>query len=199
MLPNSTNVGAVVGTPGTLPTGFGINLNDSLAMQIVGFGNADPNSGAPYIDIKISGTTTGASGTFIVFNTGTEAAGVLQYVISAYLAVVAGSQANLTDISLTFDQTVGGADGATVGNGPNLTLTGTTTRYSVTGTMPGGTTGFLAAMAFGYLTGAVIDVTVRIAGIQFEQAATPTAFQTTPGYNPSAYIGARQIAPMMAR
>lgn len=61
---NSTMLGAVAGTPGTLPTNWGLQSTVSgITKQIVGFGASDPTFGLPYIDLRFSGTA-GANGQY---------------------------------------------------------------------------------------------------------------------------------------
>jgi hypothetical protein len=54
---NSTMTGAVVGTPGTPPTGWIVGASSGINKQIVGFGVL---AGIPYIDLRIFGTATAA-------------------------------------------------------------------------------------------------------------------------------------------
>jgi hypothetical protein len=62
---NNTMVGAVAGTPGTLPTNWSaqINTTTGLTSEVVGVGT---DSGISYIDYRISGTASGA-GSFEMF------------------------------------------------------------------------------------------------------------------------------------
>ena len=59
---NSTMQGAVVGTPGTLPTGWLISPNAGLTTSVVSLQTVN---GMPTIDLRISGTTTGT--TYLLF------------------------------------------------------------------------------------------------------------------------------------
>jgi hypothetical protein len=65
---NNTMVGAVAGTPGTLPTNWAaqINTTTGLTSQIVGAGT---DSGISYIDYRISGTASGAGSFELFFET----------------------------------------------------------------------------------------------------------------------------------
>lgn len=52
---NNTNVGAIVGDPGTLPTGWAFDGSGLITRQILGTGT---QNGIPYIDIKFSSATS---------------------------------------------------------------------------------------------------------------------------------------------
>jgi len=46
----------VAGTPGTLPTNWGVSAPAGLATSVVGLGT---ENGLPYVDLRINGTATG--------------------------------------------------------------------------------------------------------------------------------------------
>ena len=60
MLPNPTANGAVVGTPGTLPTNWVKSGGGGLTISVLNTGT-DPATGIPYVDLGWTGTTTTAS------------------------------------------------------------------------------------------------------------------------------------------
>lgn len=188
VIQNSTNVGAVVGTPGTLPTlpNTGIysawNLlgGAGCTISVVGFGTT---AGLPYIDISVSGTCTSGY-VQIVFNAAYASAS-LPWTISAYLAVTAGSlSTNITNASLIYDTysgTIQSVSSITYDKAiATVSPTGTLTRFSAEATTDAGTTVIIPYIYLTTSTTAPISFTLRIAGVQLEQASAPTAFVPTP-------------------
>lgn len=94
---NNQNVGAVIGSPGTMPTNWVSTLVGGISSQIVGTGI---ENGIPYIDIRYSGTATStgpmhlAADGPITSTIGTSVAN------SVYAAIVAGSLANVSSFTL---------------------------------------------------------------------------------------------------
>ena len=64
---NNSMAGAVVGSPGTLPTNWSITFNTvtGLSKSVVATGT---DSGIPYIDIRISGTASGSGSVIVAFD-----------------------------------------------------------------------------------------------------------------------------------
>lgn len=96
---NNTMVGTVAGTPGTLPTNWtGSTSGTGVTRQIVGTG---VENGITYIDIRVSGTTSGA----LIFaiqtegNTQTAALNAQRWTSALYARLVAGSLTNITRVS----------------------------------------------------------------------------------------------------
>jgi hypothetical protein len=182
LVPDTTNVGAVVGTlgaTGVLPvvstiansswTLFG---NGTLNLDIVGFGTT--TSGA-YIDLRLYGTssTTQASvitGTFpIVASTG--------YNYSAYLQFIAGTwPADGGTVGLNASTDLGFIGGASADFPVSLT------RYNFNATTQVASTTTHLDIVIGFTSGVAVDVTFRISGVQTELGAAPTFWKSTPGY-----------------
>jgi hypothetical protein len=172
---NNTMVGAVAGTPGTLPTNWAISGLGTLTQQVVGVGTA---AGISYIDIRLSGTTSNTSLSIrLETNTGAAATNGQTFTHSFWSAVVGGStfgvalgtNANLYDSGGVF---VGGVGftGATVNTASTLL------RTSGTGTIATANTAFIQPQLFAtYANGAAIDITIRIGLPQLEQGAFATS------------------------
>jgi len=94
---NPTGLGAVVGSPGTMPTNWSIP-STGLTRQIVGTGVED---GISYVDIRQFGTTTNALN-HMIFETGTAIPAVAgqQWVVSVYVRLVAGSLSGIAGFCL---------------------------------------------------------------------------------------------------
>jgi hypothetical protein len=172
---NNTMVGAVAGTPGTLPTNWS-TANGGLTRSVVDVGTSN---GINYIDIRFNGTSTGTSAS-ISFGTNTEAsvANGQTWTQSIYAAVVGGSAANLASIGGSSNMW---GSGGTVYLGELVgaafpaagTLGSTLVRYTGTGTIATASVTSLRPYLFiSFAVGAAIDITLRIGLPQLEQGAT---------------------------
>jgi hypothetical protein len=171
---NNTMVGAVAGTPGTLPTNWSAQLS-GLTQTVVGVGTSD---GVSYIDIRLNGTT--ATNFFNINIEGQSAIAAINgqaWAGSAWLAVVGGSTANVNFMALNLNQWSAAAYLSAVGGSNRVpaissTLTRITDKYTTNN----------ASIAFAQLylglscaTGAAIDITLRIGLPQLEQGAFATS------------------------
>ena len=162
-------VGAVAGTPGTLPTnGWAYFSTAGLTTSVIGTGT---QNGINYIDLRLNGTTTN---TFIVlaFDSVAAAASSGQvWTESFWVSLVGGSTANITSVNVNLRQT----GGATPTFDIPFTPTATFTRVAGSGTLAAGATGATAALAMFCNNGAAIDITLRIGLPQLEQGAFATS------------------------
>ncbi|MDD3020042.1 MAG: hypothetical protein PHX61_03560 [Alphaproteobacteria bacterium] len=62
---NNTMQGAIVGTPGTLPTGWSVSLAAGISYEVSGIGQED---GIDYIDIRLYGTPSTTNAATIIFS-----------------------------------------------------------------------------------------------------------------------------------
>jgi hypothetical protein len=97
---NNTMQGAVVGTPGTLPTNWVINNNSGLTPQIVGLGT---QNGINYIDIRWSGTTNNTQVQFS-FDSAIAATTSQAWGASIFLAQPAGALTNVSNVTISFNE-----------------------------------------------------------------------------------------------
>ena len=180
---NNTMVGAVAGTPGTLPTNWPFQAGtNGLAVSIVGTGT---ESGIAYLDWKISGTTTALATADISFERAAALTGQA-WTSSVYVKLVSGS---LSAVTTTFIRLVE-EDASTnfvAGSSGSITLPTTaslgTQRGSFTRTLSGGaTTAFVRTnLAVTVSSGATVDFTLRIGLPQLEQGAFATSPILTSG------------------
>jgi|694.fasta_scaffold02484_24 hypothetical protein len=172
-LPNNTMQGAVVGTPGTIPTNWSL-IPQGLTQEIVA---VDTVNGVQYIDIKLSGTTTATNPNILFVGTTTVAALIGQtWTSSFYLAVVGGSLTNITAVLHVISER--SAVGTLVANknGTNIGATGVLTRSSFSTTLTGVTTAFIySAVRLSITSGVAVDVTLRIGLPQLEQGEFATS------------------------
>jgi hypothetical protein len=173
--------GAVVGTPGTLPTYWGNTLSDAgLAQQIVATGT-DATSGLGYVDIRIFGTPSASSTFFIMLDAfDVSLAPGDRFTVTEWLAVVGGSVTNLANVIVVayynpVVDSIGAGDVRTL-------LTATLTPYGGTGIARNDVTSLGAPrLQIGYTASQPIDVTFRIAGPQLERGSV----RTLPIYPPA--------------
>jgi hypothetical protein len=174
---NNTMVGAVAGTPGTLPTNWtilGIGLG-TLTQQVVGTGTTN---GIDYIDYRVSGTTS-TTGFTLSFEQAAQIVAVngQTWASSAWASLIGGSTTNINALNLAIDGRT--AAGAFVGvvNGLNLLgVTPTLTRYTSTGTIANASVErVVLGIAFGFASGVAIDITLRIGLPQLELGAFATS------------------------
>jgi hypothetical protein len=173
---NSTMVGAVAGTPGTLPTNWSQSGAGGLTQTVVGTGT---ESGIQYIDIRFSGTSTTTLVRIILEPSGVIAGTVGQtFTWSNYLKFIATPSApNSTRLRITERNSGGGS--LTQGD---FTVAPTTTlqRFAYTRANTDATCAFVSPeVTFVLTSGATYDFTIRIAAPQMELGAYATTFIPT--------------------
>lgn len=175
---NNTAGGAVVGTPGTLPTNW-VFTATGLTASIAGLGT---DSGIDYVDIRFSGTS-GATQTTLDFDglTSPAATNAQLWAGSCYVKIVAGNLNNITSVGLAINEkNSGGAVLATTTQ--TFTPTSSWARASVLRTLNQAT---VASAPFqiqlNHNNGVAIDVTLRLGLPQMEQGAFATSVIRTTG------------------
>ena len=176
---NNTMVGAAAGTPGTLPTNWQVFTNvTGLTRQIVGTGT---ENGITYIEVKLSGTPSGSGVYQFQFEPSNAVAALTAqtWTASSYLKLQAGSYAGVSSNRFGFSEyTSGGAfitfNTVVVASATSAALS--TQRATATQTLNGGaTTAFLLPYFELVLSGAAIDITLRIGLPQLELGAFATS------------------------
>jgi hypothetical protein len=174
---NSTGVGAVAGTPGTLPTNWSAATTQTgLSREIVGTGT---ENGISYIDIRIFGTATATDAYAIVFEQGTEivASTGQSWTASVYTRISGGSTTGVTGTSIrvrerTSSGVVLGSTSASLTNPANLK----DGRSVATRVLSDATAARVNSdVIISYSNGSVIDITIRIGLPQLEQGAFATS------------------------
>lgn len=128
--------GAAAGTPGTAPTNMSGLNGSSLTSSIVGTGTLQ---GIPYIDVRIQGTASSIAATMnFETNAGIAAAQGQAWSLSAFVAVVGGSLANISSTILATNEYTAALAyaGSSVVSGA-LGVDSVLRRFSVTGTIAG--------------------------------------------------------------
>jgi len=178
---NSSMVGIVAGTPGTLPTNWINFLGGGLAQQIVGTGT---ERGMPYIDWRIFGTTSSANTSSISFDTttGITAATGQVWTNSFWISLVGGSLANISSSNMRIIER--DAAGTTLVSGTQnilSSITSTATKQVYTRTLVNaGTLRVTPGFDINYTAvGVAIDATFRIYGMQMEIGSWASSFIPT--------------------
>ena len=171
---NSVGVGAVAGTPGTLPTNWSVAVASGLTTNVIGTGIS---AGVSYIDLQIVGTSNSTS-YILAFELNSQIAALQNqnWSESLWISHVAGSFANISATSLNIRQSnsAGSQVAATV-----VTFsqpTSTLARVSGTATLSEVTTAFVTpGFRLTIANGAAIDITLRIGLPQLELGAFSTS------------------------
>jgi hypothetical protein len=172
---NSTMVGAVAGTPGTLPTNWVNTQLVGLSRQI----SLGTENGLSYIDLRFFGTGNANDNLRIDLEGTTQiaAANGQTWAYSLYAKAISGTIPSAAFIFL--ERNIVGSS-VTVG-GSNFTPTSTLTRFNSIRTLNGGATvAFVQpSLFFAIVNGATYDFTIRIAAPQMELGATASTFIPT--------------------
>ena len=170
---NSSMVGAVAGSPGTLPTNW-FTSPVGLTQTIVGIGT---ENGLPYIDFRFNGTATSP---FFELRpetpTGIAASNAQVWNFAPYLKFTSGS------IPIALGMYERTSAGAFITSGQAIvSVTSTLQRLTFTRTLSGGATvGAVQPIIVSTLTnGATYDFTIRIAAPQMELGSYATTWVPT--------------------
>jgi hypothetical protein len=180
LIRNSTpqGQGALTGTPGTLPTNWG-NSIPGLTQTIVGFGT-DPTTLLPYIDIQVFGNPTAAGAIYFDTTTGITTSASSPYYLSAYIALIAGTNANIANVGLAAWEYASGV----YTNNAYTTSAGsppaTPTFYGYTFTTGSSATSIRPSFLLNIGGGNAINATYRIAGVMMNAGTTTIGFVPTP-------------------
>ncbi len=174
-IPNNTMQGAVIGSPGTTPTGWLVSGTGSgLTRSVVATGEED---GIGYIDIRFNGTPTvnNVSFSFAAANA-IAAASEQAWALSVYLRLVGGSFANTTPM-LDILETDGTSGVGTNQSACDVTSAPLATQrfVNVTTVDVVGTTHVQPRIRVGLTIGQPVDFTLRIGLPQFEAGVFATS------------------------
>ncbi len=173
---NSTMVGAVAGSPGTLPTNYSVSAS-GLTRTVVGIGT---ENGLQYVDLRFNGTSTTTF--FEVFpetTTQIAAANGQTWTSSFYIKTTSMPTPPNSYALNIIERT---SAGVYVANGTqSITIDSTLKRYNQTRTLSGGATVgvVLSSIVFNLTNGATYDFTIRIAAPQMELGAYATTWVPT--------------------
>lgn len=180
---NNTMVGAVAGTPGTLPTNWGTAGSSALSTQIIGTGTDNEIN---YIDVRCFGTTAAVASPEIYFNfdvaTAIPVAQNQTWTTSCYAKIVGGTQTGIIggELYVLGLNSSSGLTEAAPANFNYSSLTGafSTCRVSKTHTFTVATTVYSQLRIDVNFTaggGTAVDFTLRIGMPQMEVGSVATA------------------------
>ena len=172
---NNTMVGAVAGTPGTLPTSWGVFIAPTgLTRTIVGSGTVN---GINYIDVRFNGTPSSTGEITLYLSPATTATLAQAWTATAWLSIAGGSTSNIATISLRNFELNSGVYVRETGTNVVSNISSDLVRRQTV------TTSFglianqiqLALSLFATAGGTPIDITLRIGLPQLEQGAFATS------------------------
>ena len=175
---NSSMVGAVAGSPGTLPTNWNTSTAAGLTQTVVATGI---ENGLPYIDFRFNGV---ASGTELLISTESinqiAAATAQTWTNSFYLKIIAQPNPPVA-IYLNITERTSAGTFVTSGNSSGISVTSSLNRFSFVRTLSGGATVAAVQPRLGVtLTiSSTYDFTIRIAAPQMELGAYATTWVPT--------------------
>jgi hypothetical protein len=175
---NNTMAGTVNGSPGTVPTNWGIvSSTNGLTRTIIGTGT---ENGVDYIDIRYNGTATADTTINIrAENSVTFIAGASgqTWTHSAYISVISGTIPNAFYIRmLGFNSSGTQLENTDV----SISLNSTLKRYSVTRTLNNASTAYVdGALLTTIFNGNSVDFTIRIGLPQLEQSTRASSIIRT--------------------
>ncbi|QCB42239.1 hypothetical protein E5673_08325 [Sphingomonas sp. PAMC26645] len=171
IITNGGNTGAVVGSPGSAPTGWSVpTATNGLNREVTGVG---VSGGVPYTEFRVSGTAT-ANGSFVFsFGRASTTAGQT-WTGSSFASVVAGDASKLNEVIFETD----GTNTVYQNRAMALTLQFTRRFYSRTLTMAAPTQ-FQYYYQLTFVSGTAYDFTIRIGGVQTELGSVATSYIPT--------------------
>ncbi len=172
---NSSMVGAVAGSPGTVPTNWSVVGTAGLTQTVVGIGT---ESGLPYIDLRYNGTASGTVVTlFFETTTSISAANGQAWSSTIYSKIISGTLSDARQV--IFERNSGGG---TVAQGNQIyTPSSALQRFTYTRTLSGGATvaAVQPGLYFFVTIGQTYDFTIRIAAPQMELGTYATTWVPT--------------------
>jgi hypothetical protein len=168
-------VGAVAGSPGTLPTNWTQLFGTGLTRTLVGTGT---ENGLPYVDVRFNGTVTTIS-----TEISTETASAISvsngqvWSNSAFIKIIS---APIPPNSYSLKSYYWNGGAYVSESNTSFTPTTTLTRYLTAHTVPSGTiTHISQSIRMNLTNGAAYDFTIRIAAPQMELGAYATTWVPT--------------------
>lgn len=173
---NNTMVGAVVGTPGTLPTNWSWSGSGTITASVVGFGTG---AYGPYIDVRLAGTPTAVSNSVLWYEISNNIAAVNAQVWSpsAYLSMTAGTLNNVSGITPRTELR-NSSNGFLTSGTSGSAVVPTATPAQLTGpyTISNASTAFIRpGLSLFHADTSAVDVTLRIAVPQLELGSFATS------------------------
>ena len=177
---NSTMVGAVAGTPGTLPTNWSQFFPISgVTRTVVGTGT---ENGIDYLDLRLAGTPSAAGSYFLQFDTNTSAVASngQTWTTSVFLKVASGSLTGINTVLVSTSNRNSLGNVIAAGS-TSVTVTSNLRRFSSTYTNADANTAYEIGLIELQLSGAAIEITLRVGLPQLERAGAAGPVVKTSG------------------
>lgn len=177
---NNTFAGAVVGSPGTLPSGMIDTVTAGLAREVVAVG---VENGIEYIDLRFFGTAAAGGAIYLRLNeqANTPAAQGQIWASSCFLKLVGGSLAGTPDLTIYINE-YSASSGGFLGNGLSTVPTPTAawSRPSYRRTLSFASTAYVVTNLYHFFSaGGAVDYTLRIGLPQFERDSVSSPIKTS--------------------
>jgi hypothetical protein len=171
---NSTMVGAVAGSPGTLPTNWTQgNAIGGFTRTVVGVG---VENGLQYVDVRYNGTAISTFGDILLEGVNVTSANAASWTQSVYLKLIAAPNPPIAT-RFAFRQFNSGGTFLAVTTSSTITTTSSLSRFDRSFTTNQATVAFVQpSLFFDFTNGAAYDFTVRIAAPQMELGSYATSF-----------------------
>jgi hypothetical protein len=182
-LRNNSMQGAVAGSPGTLPTNWAVAGAVGLTTNVIATGI---ENGISYIDLQITGTTSGTAYK-LAFETylGIAASQSQVWTLSIFHKLVGGSLTNITATNLEIDEANAGGGGLAANIGAVAAPTATLQRVTYTATLGNAATAHVTGLLNLTVTNSsAVNATIRIGWPQLELGS----FATSPIVTTSAAV-----------
>jgi hypothetical protein len=169
---NGSGTGAVVGTPGTLPTNW-THISGGLTQEVVATGT---ENGVAYVDLKFSGTATAGNMAVAFENVNNIAASDGEtWTASAFLKEI-DATSNYNNIYFRAYNYTSAPAFVNTTTASALTLTTDLQRYESTWTLSGATIAYSRpSILFTLAIGNTYDFTIRIGWAQYEESVIATS------------------------
>jgi hypothetical protein len=179
---NNTMVGA--SAPSTLPTNWLVTAS-GITASVIGIGT---ESGVTYIDVRLSGTTSGLSGSIRFESaTGVAATSGQTWTESVFVRMIDGATTNINTINTQVAGLTGGGAGSGDAAETNIISAISAASIAVNRklqpiTLASGTTAYIQPrITFTWASGVAVDITLRIGLPQLELGAFATSPILTSG------------------
>jgi hypothetical protein len=201
LVPNPRGEGAVVGSPGTDPTGWSTNSVNVTRTIATG-----TERGLPYVEYRNQNAAAPTFNNNFIFSAASTASipvtASTAYIFSLYLSFPAGSFTGFTNFNLRFNQydstgtaltTLSSTNFvlSTIGMSVGDALTKTRVNYAFT---TASNCAFVQPFLQIPITASALDFTVRLAGIQIELGSQVTSLVLPPAGTPGASTRAGEAA-----
>jgi hypothetical protein len=189
---NPRGEGAVLGSPGTLPTNWSFSGLGTATAEVIAQG---VQSGWPYLELKLSGTPSGAITLLFETSSAVTAATGETWTTSVGVQIASGDLSNVTALTIDHVERTSGGSFVATQTGSNFLPDTTHRRFWSAATLAGGGTvgRVVPGVRVDWDGSGAIDITLRIYAPQLEEKAYPTSPVLPTALNPAASTRAADL------